>query len=84
LHVREPAGRCRLCLGAWAYGDGDTLQAAADDLLARLLWQARSFYTGRVAVPAELGAPDHRWFEFLWEVAEMSARGEDVRARVLC
>jgi hypothetical protein len=83
LRVRETAGRCRLCLGAWAYGDGYTLQEAADDLLVRVLRQARHLFTGGVAIPAELGPPDHQWFEFLWELAEMTARGEDVRARVL-
>jgi hypothetical protein len=84
LQVRELAGRCRLCLGAWAYGDGDTLQEAAEDLMARLLPQARHVRNGGVVVPADLGAPDHRWLQFLWELGEMSVRGEDVRARVLC
>jgi hypothetical protein len=84
LHVREIAGRCRLWLGPWAYGDGATLQAAADDLLTRLLQQAAHVRAGDAGVPAELGAPDHRWLDFLWEVAEMAARGEDVRARVFC
>jgi hypothetical protein len=83
LQVRERAGRCRLCLGAWAYGDGETLQDAAEDLLARLLQQARLVRTGGIALPAELGPPDHRWLEFLWEVGEMSVRGENVRARVI-
>jgi hypothetical protein len=76
------AGRCRLSLGGWAHGDGPTLQEAADDLMSRLLRQARHVRSG-VAVPTELGPPDHRWLGFLWEIAEMSARGEDVRARVL-
>ena len=84
LHVRELAGRCRLCLGPWAYGDGASLQEAADDLVERLLQLARGLQTGALAAPAELGPPDRRWLDFLWEIGEMSARGEDVRARVLC
>jgi hypothetical protein len=83
LHVREPYGLCRLWLGGRAYGDGQTLQEAADDLVTRLLRQARALRAGTMAVPAELGAPDHRWFEFLWEVAEIADRGGDVRAYVL-
>jgi hypothetical protein len=83
LRVREQGGRCRLCLGAWAYGDGASLQEAADDLLTRLLRQARSVRSGAIAVPAELGPPDHRWLDFLWELGELSARGGDVRSRVL-
>jgi hypothetical protein len=83
LQVRERAGRCRLCLGAWAYGDGETLQDAGEDLLARVLGQARHVRTGSIVVPGDLGPPDHRWLEFLWEVGEMSVRGEDVRARVI-
>jgi hypothetical protein len=84
LHVRELAGRCRLCLGPWAHGDGASLQEAADDLLAGLLEQARGLRAGGLFVPAELGPPDRRWLDFLWEIGEISARGEDVRARVLC
>jgi hypothetical protein len=83
LHVRELAGRCRLWLGAWAYGDGSSLQEAADDLVERLLAQARGLRAGAISAPAELSPPDRRWLEFLWEIGEMSARGEDVRARVL-
>jgi hypothetical protein len=83
LRVRETGSRCRLSLGAWAYGNGHTLQEAADDLVSRLLGQARALRAGGVAAPCELGPPDHRRLEFLWELAELSARGEDVRAAVL-
>jgi len=31
----------------------------------------------------ELGAPDQRWLEFLYEVGEIAERGGDVRRRVL-
>jgi len=27
-------------------------------------------------------APDPRWFEFLWELGEMAARGGDIRHRL--
>jgi hypothetical protein len=37
LHLNEVGGRCRLSLVGDTCGDGDTLQEAADDLVARLL-----------------------------------------------
>ena len=37
LEVRQVAGRVRLLLGSVAYGEGATLQEAADDLVARVL-----------------------------------------------
>jgi hypothetical protein len=43
----------------------------------------RHVHTGSIVVPGDLGPPDHRWLEFLWEVGEMSVRGENVRARVI-
>jgi len=37
LEVQSHGGRCRLSLGGQIYGEGDTLQGAADDLIVRLL-----------------------------------------------
>jgi hypothetical protein len=42
LHFNVTGGRCRLSLVGYAYGDGSTLQEAADDLVARLLTLALS------------------------------------------
>jgi hypothetical protein len=37
LHLNEVGGRCRLSLVGFTSGEGDTLQEAANDLVARLL-----------------------------------------------
>jgi hypothetical protein len=83
LTVREAGGRCRLCLDGLAWGDGDTLQEAADDLVRRLSTVALSLRANGWNVPAEFGPPDVRVLTFLWELGELAARGEDVRERVL-
>jgi hypothetical protein len=84
LRIREESGRCRLWLGSYAFGDGASLQEAADALVARLLDVALSFRSaGGVRYPPELGPPDLRWLEFVYEVGEIAAAGGDVRARVL-
>jgi hypothetical protein len=82
LHVHETGGRCRLWLGAWAYGDGQTLQEAADDLVARLLNIVMCFRTSGIRYSTELGPADRHWLEFFWELGERAARGEDIRERV--
>jgi hypothetical protein len=83
LHFHAAGGRCRLSLGGYTYGDGSTLQEAADDLVARLLMLAKSFRSGAGFVySSEVPPLDVRWYEFLYELGEMAARGEDIRPRV--
>jgi hypothetical protein len=82
LSLHELAGGCRLSLGGWAYGDGQTLQQAADDLVTRLLAIALSFRRTGFTFSSELGLPDRAWLEFVWELGEAAARGEDIRPRV--
>jgi hypothetical protein len=83
LRVSEKHGRCRLWLENYAYGDGESLQEAADALVARLLTIAISFRCGSgVRFPPELGPPDLRWFEFVYELGEIAAAGGDIRVRV--
>jgi hypothetical protein len=83
LSVRDVAGRCRLCLGGHVHGEGASLQEAADDLLRRLLAQAISFRSvGGFRVSPEGPGVDLRWFEFLYELGAIAARGEDIRERV--
>ena len=82
LEVTHAHGRCRLWLGRYAYGDGDTLQDAADALVARLLETAIGWRAGGFRFPMELGPPDVAWFEFLHELGEIAAAGGDIRARV--
>lgn len=82
LRIHETAGHCRLWLGGYVFGDGATLQDAADALVARLLALAMSFRSGGMRISAELGPPDLGWFEFIYELGEIAAAGGDIRNRV--
>jgi hypothetical protein len=82
LEVHSRGVRCRLSLGGHVYGDGDTLQEAADDLVVRLLNTVLCFRASGFRVSTELGPADHRWLEFLWELGELAARGERIRPHV--
>jgi hypothetical protein len=83
LSVRDVAGRCRLNLGGHVHGEGATLQEAADDLVRRLLALAMSLRSGvGFRVSPEVPWVDLRWFEFLYELGAIAARGEDIRERV--
>jgi hypothetical protein len=83
LRICEKHGRCRLWLGDYVYGDGRSLQEAADELVARSLTIAMSFRSGAgVRLSPELGPPDVRWFEFVYELGEIAAAGGDIRVRL--
>jgi hypothetical protein len=82
LHLRETAGRCRLSLAGLTYGDGATLQEAADDLIARLLTIAICVRSSRFGCSSELGPPDGNVLDFVWELGELAASGQDIRERV--
>lgn len=84
LQLHERAGRCRLSFGAWAHGEGDTLQEAADDLVARLGEVALSMHRAGLRITSETPLPDRRVLEFLWQLGELAAHGwnEEIRARV--
>jgi hypothetical protein len=81
LQVRRHGPNCRLSLGGVAHGDGKTLQDAADDLVHRLLTLALCTRNGRLSFSREL-VPDTRLLEFLWELGEIAARGDDIRPRL--
>lgn len=84
LTLRLIGGRCRLWLGGYVYGDGATMQAAADDLLSRLGRLSARWRYGPAPViyTSETGPPDMRWMEFMHEVGELRAAGADLRARL--
>ncbi|MFL5934988.1 MAG: hypothetical protein ACJ743_09965 [Gaiellaceae bacterium] len=83
LSIREVGDRCRLSLGGHVHGEGLTLQEAADDLVRRLLAQAMSLRSeAGFRVSPEGPGVDLRWFEFLYELGALAARGEDIRGRV--
>jgi hypothetical protein len=79
LHLHEVAGRCRLSLAGITYGNGRTLQEAADDLVLRLLNIALCMRSSGFGFGSELRAMDREVLDFIWQVGERSARGEDVR-----
>jgi len=81
LTVRERAGGVRLHLGSLAYGDGPTLQEAADDLVRRVLIIARALRTGGFSVSREI-ALDLAALSFLYELDELATAGGDVRTRL--
>jgi hypothetical protein len=82
LSLRESAGRCHLTLAGLTYGVGFSLQEAADDLIARLHGIAIGARSAGFRHAPELGPPDHQLHEFIWELGELAAAGEDLRPRV--
>jgi hypothetical protein len=82
LRLHESGGRCRLTLVGVTHGDGETLQAAADDLVVRVLHLVAAIRASGLRIPGELGPPDLRVVSFLYELGEMAARGEDIRDRL--
>jgi len=81
LHARS--GICRLSLVGVTYGNGETLQEASNDLMARLFDLATAYRAGRYRLSSEFGTPQARVLEFLWEVGEIATRGGDIREHVL-
>jgi hypothetical protein len=83
LQLSEHAGRCRLTLVGVTSGHGATLQDAGADLIRRLEQLAVAARRTGFRVPPELGPQDPRLFQFLYELSERSARGDDIRDLVL-
>jgi hypothetical protein len=82
LHLSSVADRCRLTLLGVTYGNGTTLQEASNDLLVRLFDLGLGLRSGRTRFSGDLGAPDPRVIDFLWEIGDIAARGGDIRERV--
>ena len=82
LTVNESPGRVRLRLGSLAYGEGPTLQDAADDLVQRLLTYVMSFRATGIQPSRELAPPDLATMDFLYELGELAAAGGDIRSRL--
>jgi hypothetical protein len=82
LRLHATDDRCQLRLVGVTYGNGATMQEAANDLLARLFDLATSVRRGNFRTTSELGVPDLRVMDFLWEIGEIAARGGDIRQRV--
>jgi hypothetical protein len=82
LELNETGGRCRLSLDGFAHGEGDTLQEAADQLIARVLDVALRFRSSGYRFTQALGRPHADDLRFVWELGEIAARGGDIRQRV--
>lgn len=82
LQLQPKPDGCRLSLVGVTYGNGRTLQEASNDLLVRLFDLGTAFHAGRYRISGDLGAPDRRVMEFLWEIGEITSRGGDIRERV--
>ena len=81
LVVSEHGAGVRLHLGSVAHGDGPSLQAAADDLVRRVLAIGRALRTSGFAVSTELPY-DIAALSLLAELDEIAAAGGDVRTRL--
>lgn len=82
LHLLEMRGRVRITMPGIAYGSGQTLQDAADDLVRKVLVIARAFGSGVVAPAGPELRLDPSIHDFIWELAGIAARGDDIRGRL--
>jgi len=83
LRVHETGTGCRLTLVGVTYGNGPTLQEAADDLVVRVLNLVLGLRSSGIPGRPGLGAPGPEVLDFLWEVGDRAARGHDVRPFIL-
>jgi hypothetical protein len=82
LNVSEFAGRVHLSLGGIGHGEGASLQEAADDLVRRVLLIAMAFRASGVGRIGSECRPDLALLDFVFEVAEIAAKGQDIRPRL--
>jgi hypothetical protein len=79
LRVSEIGGRVRLGLDGFGEVEGDTLQEAADELVARLLSIAIVVRSGGVGPLCSECCPDLAVLDFVWQLGELAAAGGDPR-----
>lgn len=82
LRTHVTPGGIRLELGTWSYGNGSSLESAADDLVRRLSAMALGLRSGAFRFTSETALPDREFLDFLWELSEMMDRPDDVRKRL--
>ena len=82
LRVSEIGGRVRLSLVGFRHADGATLQEAADELVRRMLLIAMAFRTNGIGKMPYAYRLDPDALQFIWELGEIAARGEDIRGRL--
>ena len=81
LQIAEMGGRVRLARYGFGYSEGATLQEAADELVRKMLVVAMAFRSGTSRFTPEFPA-DRRLLDFLWELSEIAAAGDDIRKRL--
>jgi hypothetical protein len=79
LHIFEIGDRVRLGLDGFSYVEGATLQEAADELVAQALRIAIAVRSGALGPLYAECCPDPAVLDFVLEVGETAARGEDIR-----
>jgi hypothetical protein len=83
LHLTEVGNRCRLSLSGCAYGHGETLQEAADDLVHKVLALVAQLRGGRfVRASTDMPPMDPRIAGLIHELAGIVESGGDVRQRL--
>jgi len=79
LRISELGGRVRLGLDGFGHVDGETLQEAADELVARLLSIAMAIRSGGIGPLCSECCPDLAVVDFVWKLGEIAAAGGDPR-----
>lgn len=79
LRICEVAGRVRLGLDGFGDVEGETLQEAADALVARLLHIAIALRSSGIGPIYAAGCPDPAHLEFIWQLGDHAAAGGDPR-----
>jgi hypothetical protein len=82
LHVFETRGRVRLTMPGITFGSGQTLRDAADELVRKVLLIAMTFRLDGIAPAGPELRLDPAIHEFIWELAGIAARGDDIRDRL--
>jgi hypothetical protein len=81
LTITETGDRIRLQLGGFARGEGASLQEAADELVRSILPLVIAFRSSGFQVTSEFRA-DLETIDFLYQLGEVAATGDDIRSHV--
>lgn len=79
LRISEIGGRVRLGFDGFSDVEGETLQDAADALVARLLQIAIALRSGGWGYLSSECAPDPDLLGFVWRLGDLAAAGGDPR-----
>jgi hypothetical protein len=82
LHVLETRGRVRITMPGITHGSGQTLRDAADELVRKVMVIAMALRSDGIATAGPELRLDPAIHEFIWELAGIAARGEDIRDRL--